>query len=308
MDPFFARNRLSAYIDGLLPPEEAAEVEAAIETDAVLREEHQSMRAAVELLRRHGPVSAPEGFHDKVMAAALAQPARGRLVALFRQIPIEAVALAAAAILVIVVISKPGDPLSDASIAPPPIEIKGGAAAPRIEAAPSLSLPTALPAPTAQSQPMPQDKAAPMKKVVPASPREAYVAAWETAEQAPLPEATKTDDDTPTELFEGLRPEIATPYQYRITLSDADVLYSLQALAQSSGGRLLDSAGDAAVVRALTVEDNYARLQLVVPPGEARAVHDYLKRLGARTAMPESGSPLYGAEYVAFVIEVTYLP
>ena len=61
MDTFFARNRLSAYLDGDLPSSEAREVEAALHRDAELRAEYEAMRAGVELLRAHGPIAAPEG-------------------------------------------------------------------------------------------------------------------------------------------------------------------------------------------------------------------------------------------------------
>ena len=86
------------------------------------------------------------------------------------------------------------------------------------------------------------------------------------------------------------------------------MLFSLQQLAKSTGGRLLDSGGSALRVRSLDVEKNYERVQLVVPPGKADEVHTWLKGLGAQASLPESGSPLYGADYVAFLIEVTYLP
>ena len=62
MDTFFAKNRLSAFLDGALPDGEAAEVADAIERDPALKAEYEQLRMAVAALRRHGPVSAPEGF------------------------------------------------------------------------------------------------------------------------------------------------------------------------------------------------------------------------------------------------------
>ena len=113
---------------------------------------------------------------------------------------------------------------------------------------------------------------------------------------------------TPRELYGGVSAETATPYQYRITLGDAQVLFSLQQLAQNTGGRLLNSNGGVLKMRSLDVEQNFEQVQLVVPPGKATEVHEWLKGLGAQASLPESGSPLYGAEYVAFIIEVTYMP
>jgi hypothetical protein len=67
MDEFFARNRLSAYLDGELSEAEMAEVARALEEQPELREAYRELQAAVELLREHGPVQAPPHFHAQVM-------------------------------------------------------------------------------------------------------------------------------------------------------------------------------------------------------------------------------------------------
>ena len=112
MDTFFAKNRLSSYLDGSLNDAEAAEVEAALSEDAGLRDEYDRMRRAVELLRSVGPTEAPAGFHARVMASVAAEPAPGGVVTLFRRtlgrVPVEALALAAAALLVVLVIQNRG--------------------------------------------------------------------------------------------------------------------------------------------------------------------------------------------------------
>lgn len=113
MDPFFARNRLSAYLDGTLPDGDAAEVEAALAQDPALRREFDEMRRAVELLRTAGPTRAPEGFHARVMAAVEHEPAPGGLLSFLQRslqrVPVEAMALAAAAVIVVVVIQGSRD-------------------------------------------------------------------------------------------------------------------------------------------------------------------------------------------------------
>ena len=332
MDPFFAKNRLSAYIDDQLSAEEAAEIRRALEEDDALRAEYESLSAAVALLRKHGPTSAPAGFHDKVMAQVGSQRS-GVLVVLqrfLRQTPVEAIALAAAAVLVIVIVGMPGDETLSPAVAPPAVEVKGGAAAPppRIEPSSELSLPLTAPevveakeiAPAApeSKKPTKEEPSRALRQVPVEPPPEVYVAEWEqqdttdsvpAIEKSPATRAEAADlTATPRELYGGVSAETATPYQYRITLGDAQVLYSLQQLAQRTEGRLLDSNGGALTLRSLDVEQNYARVQLVVPPGKADEVHDWLKALGAQASLPESASPLYGADYVAFLIEVTYLP
>lgn len=160
-----------------------------------------------------------------------------------------------------------------------------------------------------------------------ATPREAFVPSWERLEQLAMPEPTsdkvpnKTPDTAslgsgavmdednvavyPDELASGVQAEVATPYEYRITLSDADVLFSLEQLAQSTGGRLLDTNDQPFAARSLTDEQNYMRVQLVVPLGRADQVHTRLKELGGRPIL-DNNMALSGAEYVSFFIEVTY--
>lgn len=122
MDPFFARNRLSAYLDGALSQQEAAEVEAAIDQDPALQAEFDAMRRTVELLRQQGPAEAPTGFHARVMAQVADEPAPGKVTSLFHRVfarvPVEAVALAAAAVVVVLVIQQRGqDELTDSAAA-----------------------------------------------------------------------------------------------------------------------------------------------------------------------------------------------
>jgi negative regulator of sigma E activity len=110
MDPFFARNRLSSYLDGTLSDAEAAEVSEAIEHDPSLKEEYEALRRAVNFIKRAGPTEAPSDFHAKVLAAVSAEKAPGgKLVWLFRplaRVPVEAIGVAAAALLVVLFVSQ----------------------------------------------------------------------------------------------------------------------------------------------------------------------------------------------------------
>jgi negative regulator of sigma E activity len=110
MDPFFARNRLSSYLDGTLSDAEAAEVSEAIEHDPSLKEEYEALRRAVNFIKRAGPTEAPADFHAKVMARVADEKAPGgRLVWLFRplaRVPLEAIGVAAAALLVVLFVAQ----------------------------------------------------------------------------------------------------------------------------------------------------------------------------------------------------------
>jgi len=59
---------LSAYIDGELTEDEARQLEQQLDRDDALRAELDAIQGAVTLLRDHGPVAAPSGFHARVLA------------------------------------------------------------------------------------------------------------------------------------------------------------------------------------------------------------------------------------------------
>ena len=113
MDSFFARNRLSAYLDGELPEPEASEVAAAIERDPDLKAEYENLRRSINLLRKAGPVKAPPGFHARIIEQIRDEPHPGgvvvRLQRVLQRVPIEAMALAAAAAVVVMVIQARTD-------------------------------------------------------------------------------------------------------------------------------------------------------------------------------------------------------
>ncbi len=76
LDQFFAQSRLSAYMDGDLPENEAAELAAALLEQPRLRRQLSDMRRAVAFLERHGPVAAPRPLHSTVMAHLARRRAR----------------------------------------------------------------------------------------------------------------------------------------------------------------------------------------------------------------------------------------
>ncbi|MCB9679320.1 MAG: zf-HC2 domain-containing protein [Alphaproteobacteria bacterium] len=99
----FANEMLSAYLDGELSEGERAELEATLAEDAGLRAELDALADARAFLAEHGAVSAPEGFLDDVLALVEQEPQVVQL-AWYRRpfgIPIEGLAVAAAALLVV---------------------------------------------------------------------------------------------------------------------------------------------------------------------------------------------------------------
>jgi len=326
MDAFFARNRLSAYLDGVLEDSEAAEVAAAIEADPALRGEYEAMRQVIDLLRTHGPAEAPEGFHARLMARVDQEPVPGGAVVWLRQrfaqVPVEALALAAAALVVVIVIQgRPGeDPLASSEA---PSE-ETAASAPELSEPPSSkeALPSAkveepevlakadpveeMPAGSKKlQQPVKPDKAAAQKVVSKkVASKEAFVPEWDV--DAEDPEGTaETIVQAETD---GSNAGLSRPQGYRISLSHPRVLYDLSSVAEQAGGRMIDASGRQLNPRALTYEDNYAQVHLAVPADQLSVVQKSLRKLGAVECPPPGTTPLYGPSQVGFVIDVHYMP
>ncbi len=334
MDPFFARNRLSAYLDGALDDSEAAEVAAAIEADPSLRDEFEELQRAVDLLRTHGPAKAPDGFHARLMARIEEEPAQGGVVALFRrtfaQVPVEALALVAAALVVVIVIQgRPGDETSvvqetatrsadvaqnAAPVSKEPKKKQAKEAAQQVAPEGDLDriAQSTLPAPTKAGSAGPASSQgssgygtkSSSSKLASGSdtPTEAYVPEWETQG---LTLDSEDASGSAAEESSGL----ARPKGYAIRLSHPRSLYDLQSLAQKAGGRLTDSSGQPLVPRALTYEDNFVVAVMAVPAEEAASVEASLtKELRAVPQAPSGSTPLFGPNQSGFVVEVHYMP
>ncbi len=303
MDTFFARNRLSAYLDGELSAAEAREVEAAISRDAGLRAELEQMRSAIELLRAEGLVSAPVGFAARVRERVDEEPMRVGWRLWVTQIRPEAVMLAAAALLVVVYVGHrrehppaaiPGteavatggafggdeggvegnlstEPAAEVQAAAPPVEAEDA-----IASGSTLSndgvLGNELPA-KAQAEPpksqslaerLPKPKAASAGETV-----EPWQPEWEkeTVEQAPETMPGEINFYAPA------------PFRYRVTARDGRALKTLAAIAAELGGELQDSRGRP--VAAWSLEEGDSRsVRVAVPAYNAAALAARLREVG----------------------------
>ena len=159
MNSFFARNRLSAYLDHSLPRDEAEAVAEAVARDIALSADLRAMKKALTLLQERGRVPAPTGFQARTMAAVAQQPVPGSQVAWIqrrlRRIPTELVAVVGAAVIVLIGLSGRDDP---AQSSPPPSPAVSVSSHPKV-AAPGLSAEpsTAIPATTDEPQPAPEE-------------------------------------------------------------------------------------------------------------------------------------------------------
>jgi len=315
MDAFFARNRLSAYLDGSLSEGEAAEVEAALARDPALHADFEAMKRAVSLLREVGPRTAPPDLHGRIMARVAREPQPvGRLAWLRRplsRLPVEGFALAAAALLVVVAIQwKP-----DQQVQPPPPPVKDPVA--QVEPQQPPATPPTTVAPPALT---PAEKPAPrnvdLGTVVPVTPRQTSttVSAPETPYQAPWEQQAQTPNEATTSTTEpGLESTLSagvsmrTPLYYRLTTRDPAVLQALAGIAGDAGGQLKQGGGGSAATT-LTTEHDYATVSLVVPPGSLGEVTTAIKGLGAIANPPPAKGPLFAADQVVVVLDVQYMP
>jgi anti-sigma factor RsiW len=326
MDTFFARNRLSAYLDGTLSDAESVEVSEAIESDVELRREFESLQQAVELLRREGPVEAPAGFHARVMESVRDEPAPGgvvvRLRRVFTRVPVEALALAAAALVVISVVGgRPGDepPADDAVTAAESLALPSSDEQTRQAASPSpapaaqslgaqpgtvqnVATEPPVAAPSTAKQKKEQGRAASKKSDL-SPPNEPMQTEWERKPQAGEYADGNRDN-------EGDRAgDMATPFAYRLIVRESNTLYSMNSLASQYQGKVSDSRGRTLTPRPLTEEDDFASLLISVPKGRANALHGDLAAMGGERIAPPANAPMGGIKGGSvFFVEVRYTP
>lgn len=316
MDPWFARNRLSAYLDDALPPEERAEVEAQLAADPALRLELDQLRAAIALVREQGRVRAPEGFHDRVMARVALErpPAANRPMAAPRWRTIAAIGVAAAVLLVApmawwsaprtssqIIADAPelavepatkevGHSSGEAAIAPSRVE-KAREAARELRATP----------PDGAEADARIASGASGRARVSGLPDGVYTPSWD-------------QDEASQEIVGGASGLVVNAAgvhgrpsaEWRITLAQTDVLFRLSEIARDAGGELQDRRGRDLEVRELDVEQNFVATQLVVPATRAGQVRDALLALGATEsrALGEHAE----TDTVVFRVTATYQP
>lgn len=330
MDSFFARNRLSAYLDGALDDAEAASLSEAIERDPALKREYEAMRRSVDLLRREGPTEAPRGFHARVMESVRDEPLPTRpalrLRRWFARVPVEAMALAAAAVVVVIMIQgRPevdeagvaAERRSAASTAPLPGDISATSATPRAEAPSEAPVVGAAvegaegPIPLVSSADGVTFNTVPSGGTLGGTPVgarsssgtgsgvEPYSPDWE---QASEPEGG-TPDGAPARDGSAAQAGGST-YLYSLRTDDPNALYTLSAVAKGRGGKVYDPRGAALAPFALSAEQDFIKVTVLVPAAEAASLRSTLTVLGASptgSLRAQEGLP---ADQVGFQIEV----
>ena len=283
MDSFFARNRLSAYLDRTLPKVEAEAVAEAIARDIALSADVQAMHKVLAMMHEVGAVEAPTGFHARTMATIAAQPVPGSQVAWLQRrltrIPTELVALIGAAVIAAIALQR-GMPIEpDGPVVDP---------AYTVQATPPPTTPT----PEARETPDAPESVEGLTRPPTAPTRAAAKAAKQRRRtvKTPVPESLPYDP--------------ADPLAYRILSGGDQVLYDIATLADESGGRLVDVHGKLVTPRALDEGNSYTAVYMVVNEANAAATHARLLERSGMEPYPLDGPqpPLKEGETV-FMIE-----
>ncbi len=315
MDTFFARNRLSAYLDGDLPIGEAREVELALNRDPDLRAEYDQLRSAVDFLRSNGPIPAPEGFANRLHIRLAQEPAPSRLRVILGRIRPERVgifAVAAAALLFV------GTRHAD-EVEPSPAPTVAAAKAPSVLSEPSPTVDGAgelaangvlgdeggFAGVTSPSKVRP-----PMQKQSGVD-KEAFQAEWEKDPDAQVVAeagAPEGQNRAPGQVATQSAPSESlyspAPWRYRIRSTSANPLKDLMAVAASLGGRIVDAKGRPIGDYPMEEGDSKA-VRVFVPSYNVEALQRKLEALGTVDTIATDPDVLYqnGAE-VPVSIEV----
>jgi hypothetical protein len=282
MDSFFARNRLSAYLDRTLPKTEAETISEAIARDIALSADVQAMQKTLSLMHTCGRAQAPTGFNARTMASIATQPVPGSQVAWLQRrmarMPAELLALAGATIVILIAINRADDGANQ----------QQGANQTAIEAPTEVpkdnteavdeALDTAAGEPT---EPVPSPSGGAVSMVTQSSPSKA---------RTPVPTTLPYDR--------------SSPLSYRILHGGDQVLYDIAVLADETGGRLVDVHGKLFTPHSLNESRSFSQLYLITNIDEASKAHAMLIERSGMEPYPINGpQPPLGEDETVFLIE-----
>ena len=250
MDSFFARNRLSAYLDRTLPKAEAEAVAEAVARDMALSADLRAMKQALTLLETSGRVTVPMGFKARTLAVVAQQAVTGGQMAWLHRrlarVPNEWIAVVGAAVVVLAALTTQSF---------------------MQEPTPAEESTAVMPAPKKDADLIPVTPSTETPK--PTEPT--AKAPHPTAERSPDPpkvSAAKVTRDTPFDP--------SSPMGFRILHGGDQVLYDIATLADETGGRLVDVHGKLVTPHSLNEARSFTQLYLITPEktaGRSRFSH-----------------------------------
>lgn len=290
--------RLSAYIDGDLSPDEIAALEHELAHDADLRADLDALRVVVDTFRSDGPVRAPLGFHAAVMDRIDAEHPEVPWWQQFLRRPFGipaqgwGVVLAAAAVLVVVQVGR--DDGEAAPEADDPVWRDVPAAVEKAPAAAKLKEGGGEVPQAAEPEAAPEGPPKPSPKPVAREPQPGRDAAIKEKEEEAVAQAAeeakqkKEQDDT------GKVPMIRTsPTGLTLLTREPAALREVLALVARYGGTVTTPDGGA--VTHATLEQAEESVVVKIPSSQLAAFQASLESLGSVRAEFDKDK-LYGGD------------
>lgn len=296
MNPLFARNRISDFLDNELSTEELHHFKAAMDTSPSLQQEVNEIRAAQQIFRREAPSVAPAILIEDVMNAIQSENLSPIKKAEHSKTPYFIWTSAFAAAAMFGLILMPNDP--------------------QIE--PEAQLGSVL------------EVTRPVEMILPVNVPSAYELLEDhhpvNVEPSPISEATVEE---PQEgLTESRMPTVSfvptTPYTpdweeenvftsspagndsvYLIRFATPNALFQLEAVAQRYDGQFQNNTGEPIKAYILNNENNFASVEIIAPLSQWQKIDEALRHLNA-----EFGHQLVFEEQdiAKFSIEVSFNP
>jgi len=306
MNEFFARNRLSSYIDGDLSPKDMHEMDLVVRDNLEVRTDHADMVRAVELIDKEGSLEPPEGLLDEIITSYLEVPPAksmyGRLFGVLMLLLLGGlIALAVGyystrgVVEQVIDISREVDLASEA--APEPREF--------VEA---------LPSPVLELEEEEQPLVVADEPTVVAENRQEPRAQQESVQDVigPQAELDLTSTDEWEELWEGSGARddgvLTVPSSYRFYAVDSGSLIRIASLARGSGGSLISRNGDEFEVFRMSTERNFSNFLARIPSESVESFLGELQLLGSLSVVPSEGIVLAPNGNVELGVQVQYAP
>lgn len=247
MSTAFANEQLSAYLDGELDATQVAQLEALLQEDPELRSELEALERATDFFRTHAPLKAPDNFVENVLALVEHEPVPANNPAWWRRpfgMPIEGVAVAAAALLVLGVTLnfQSGTDAGQFGSAPRDAAVAQKASPSKDEASAKAVAKADVPVSDAVADAAPKAAVGLEKTATGGLAAEALKLgkeAYGSGDEA----MAASDEGTSEDGASDAQPKMRASYSYSVTTDDPDVMAGLLRAAAKHRGKVEDGKG-----------------------------------------------------------------
>lgn len=326
--------RLNDYLDGELSPAQVASFEHALSKDPALQAELEGVQAALEILRAEGPLQAPVGFHERVMAQTAVEPMpqvgwMDRVRSFFRELPMETLAMAVAATIVLVLVGNllpdPEEPETEPSAMQPAESDLSTTAGPqdKKDAASKTNEPASPTQAEKELDPIREianglivgsvEDSAGTKSTKGAAREEAdlkgadVVGMLDLGAKAEEPIGSTSGAEPDSESTEvqsiDLEAQLNAAVAYSVVVKDSSSLRQIAALAERHGGRAVNARTGAALSDS-DLDSGRVQVQVRIPPAQLASFHSALSSVGAAQRTSMNDANLYGPDTISLNLDV----